>query len=141
MRDLLQVDATTSERLASSATSNKKVDVVITSYDLHPPVTAIDSTVSCPMLPTYVAAAALSASTLFTTRSEEKIEKHLPGCVDLGRHFIALVFSSLGGIGPASAIDYIDSIFAPALASELLAGGTGHNCAGSRSCPARSAPR
>ena len=29
----------------------------------------------------------------------------------------------------APAIDYIDSIFAPALASELLAGGTGHHTA------------
>ena len=81
------------------------------------------------MLQTYAAAAALSASSLFTTRSDEKIEKHLPGCVELGRSFLAIVFSSLGGIGPPAAVDYLDSIFAPSLVTERLAGGSGQNTA------------
>ena len=130
VREMLKVDATTAESsLYSSTTSGKKVDIIITSYDLHPPITAIDSTVSCPMLPTYVAAAALSASALFTARSDEKMDKHLPGCVELGRSFLAIVFSSLGGIGPAAAVDYMDSIFSPALTSERLAGGSGQRTA------------
>ena len=73
------------------------------------------------MLESYVSAAALSA--------DDKIDKHLPGCVELGRSFIPFVFSSLGGVGPAIACDYLDSIFSPSLVSELLSGGNGQQTA------------
>ena len=80
-------------------------------------------------MPSYVVSAALDASALFDARAAEKDAKHLPGCVELGRSFIAVVFSSLGGVGPAAAVDYIDSIFSPSLATERLAGGSGQRTA------------
>ena len=73
------------------------MDLVFTSFDLHPAAaytTAVDVTVSCPLLPTYVVASSASASTLFVARSAEKEAKHLPGCVELHRAFLAIVFSS-----------------------------------------------
>ena len=96
----LQVHATTSERLASSSTSGKKVDIVVTDYRLFPPITALDATVSCPMLPTYSATASADHRTLFLARAAEKVAKHLPGCAALGRSFLPIVFSTLGGVGP-----------------------------------------
>ena len=44
----------------------QKVDLVVTSYDLHPPHTAFDATVSVPLLPSHLASAAKDASILFS---------------------------------------------------------------------------
>ena len=60
-------------------------------------------TVSCPLLPSYAAKAATSAAALFDARAAEKNAKHLPGCAQLGRALLAIVFTSLHGIGPAPA--------------------------------------
>ena len=126
-RDLLQIHATTSTRLCSSSRNGRKVDCVITDYTRHPPVTAIDATISCPLCPSLSAAAALDATTLFATRARHKIEKHLPGCAELGRSFTPIVMTTLLGIGPAPAREFLDSIFSPALAEELLAFGSGRS--------------
>ena len=83
-------------------------------------------TVSCPLLPSHVSAAAAAADTLFTARTAEKNAKHLPGCVDLDRHFLPIVFTTLLGIGPRESREYIDSLFSPLYIAELTAGGTGH---------------
>ena len=48
------LDATTTAHLNSSLTSNTKVDLVLTDALLDSPI-AIDFTVSCPLLPSYVA--------------------------------------------------------------------------------------
>ena len=101
--------------------------MVFTSYHLHPFITAVDPTVSCPLLPSHLAAAAASASTIFTTRAAEKDAKHLPGCVDLGRAFLAIVWTTYGGIGPPAACDWLDSIFAASYTAEYLSGGTGQD--------------
>ena len=124
-RDLLQIHATSSERLCASSSSGKKIDAVITDYSGHPPITALDATVSCPLAPSYSSSAALDAATLFTARASEKLRKHLPGCAELGRTFLPVVFTTLLGIGPASALEYLDSIFSAALANEIIAHGTG----------------
>ena len=62
----LKVECSTTERLHSSSASGKKVDLVVTSYDLHPPHTAFDATVSVPLLPSHLASAAQDASILFS---------------------------------------------------------------------------
>ena len=62
---------------------------------------------------------------LFTRRAHEKNKKHLNGCINLGRHFIPLVFSSLGGLGPPESVEYLDRLYAHAYATELRLGGNG----------------
>ena len=124
VRAHLRASAETRHRLASSLTKKTKVDLVITLFRAYPPVLAIDVTVSCPMLPSHVAAAAADADTLFATRAAEKNDKHLRGCNDQGRAFLPLVFSSLGGLGPPEALHYLDSIFSELYADERLRTGT-----------------
>ncbi len=91
-----------------------------------PSIMTIDVTVSCPILPSLLADAASDATTLFLRRATEKNEKHLAGCVDMGRAFLPIVFSTLGGIGPPAAWDFIDSLFTASFVRERLAGGSGH---------------
>ena len=58
----------------------------------------------------------------------KKIQKHLPGCVDLQRSFRPLVWSApYGGIGPADAREWLNAIFAPACTTKLLAGTSGQH--------------
>jgi hypothetical protein len=70
-------------------------------------------------------AAALSSATLFTVRTTDKNNKHLNGCINLGRHFLAVVFSSLGGIGPPESDESLDRLFAETYAIERGSGGSG----------------
>ena len=105
---------------------------MFTSYDLHPFTTAVDATVSCPLLPSHVTAAASSAAHLFATRDREKNAKHLAGCVELERAFLAIVFSTLGGIGPPTACAWLDSLFHTALTAEYLSAQRRH---GTAHCP------
>jgi hypothetical protein len=113
------------ERLSTSTITRTIGDLVIDETSLTPPKTTLDITVSCPLLPTYFTAAALSSQTLFTRRAHEKNKKHLNGCIDLGRHFLPLVFSSLGGLGPPDSVEYLDRLYAHAYATELRLGGNG----------------
>ena len=112
-----------------SSKDGKKIDLVVTLYNLSPPSTAIDVTISIPLLSSHVNAAAVSASTLFTDRAAEKDAKHLPGCIELGRGFLPIVLSSFGGIGPISAREWIDSLYHPSAATERRGGGTGSRTA------------
>ena len=114
-----------SSRLCSSATKGTKVDVVLTAHHLIPPVLTVDCTVSCPLLPSYSAAAASSSATIFSSRASEKDGKHLAGCVALGRFFYPIVFTTLGGIGPPASLEWLLSLFAPSLAAERAAGLSG----------------
>ena len=75
---------------------------------------------------TCIAHAATSTSALFTSRAAEKNNKHLPGCVDLGRTFLPVVFTTLLGVGPHDARAYLDSLFSTLYITELSSGGTGH---------------
>tara|TARA_B100000795_G_C22433253_1_gene299006 strand:+ start:274 stop:453 length:180 start_codon:yes stop_codon:yes gene_type:complete len=52
-------------------------------------------------VPSHVISAACSADALyFSARAAGKNEKHLAGCVALGRAFLPVVFTTLLGIGP-----------------------------------------
>ena len=111
-------------RLSSSVTSGRKVDLVVTRFSFYPPVTSIDVTVSCPLIPTYAPAAATDATALFTARAAEKNNKHLAGSIAQERTFLPIVFSTLGGLGPPEAVHYLDSLFSEVYAAELAATGT-----------------
>ena len=80
-----------------------------------------------PPLSSHVASAAASADALFIARAAEKNEKHLAGCVGLGRAFLPIVFTTLLGIGPQDAREYIGSLFSDLYVAEHLAGGSGHD--------------
>ena len=123
----LGVEAELKHRLSSSATAGTKVDLVLTSYRLSPAVVTLDLTISCPLLPAHLTAAIASAAALFDKREREKNDKHLAGELDQGRAFLALVLSTLGGIGPPDVLDYLDSIFQEALARELASTGNAAN--------------
>ena len=113
------------ERLSTSNTTGSIGDLVIEETSLTPPITTLDMTVSCPLLPSYFEAAALSSQALFTTRTKDKNVKHLNGCISLGRHFLPIVFSSLGGMGPPESVEYLDRLFADTYATEHRSGGSG----------------
>ena len=113
------------ERLSTSTISGTIGDLVIDDISLSPPVTTLDFTISCPLLPTFMNAAALASETLFTMRTTEKNKKHLNGCISLGRHFLPVVLSSLGGIGPPESVEYLDRLFAETYATERRLGGSG----------------
>ena len=69
----------------------------------------------------------VSANALFIARAAEKNGKHLAGCVGLGRAFLPIVFTTLLGIGPQDAREYINSLFSDLYVAERLAGGSGHD--------------
>ena len=110
----------------SSSTGGRstKVDLVISLFSTYPPVTAVDITVSCPLVPAYSAAAAHDAAALFATRAREKNIKHLGGCIHQERTFLPVVFSTLGGLGPPESVHYLDSFFSEAYAAERAATGS-----------------
>ena len=112
-------------RLSSSTGgAATKVDLVITLHSTYPPVTAIDVTVSCPLLPSHVDAAAKDAAAIFTARAAEKNNKHLAGCIAQERAFLPVVFTTLGGLGPPESVHYLDSFFSETYAAERAATGS-----------------
>jgi hypothetical protein len=121
----LRAIVSTKERLHTGAKNNEKIDLVIDADGAEPPVTTLDVTISCPLLPTYVDHAALDCSEIFTRRDRQKTKKHLPGCILLLRSYLSAVYTTFAGMGPPTARDYVDSFYRPAYTSELLAGGTG----------------
>jgi hypothetical protein len=92
-----------------------------------PPTTSLDITVSCPLLPSYLAAAAESSSSIFDQRHREKAAKHLAGCAELGRTYLSYVLTTQGGVGPPETLTFIDSIFIRSMAREIAAMGTGRD--------------
>ena len=105
------LDASISTNLHSSLTSATKVDLVLSSFASEHS-TAIDFTVSCPLLPSYATAAADDAHAIITARAAEKTAKHASGSAARGRLFLPWVITTFGGIGPATIWHFIDSIFA-----------------------------
>ena len=116
-------------RLYSSTDSRKKTDALVTNWRQIPPETMIDCTIAGPLLPTYVAKASASGSAVFELRSREKVEKHGPGCTDANRLFIALVVTTLGGIGSVEFLDWFDTAVGSAIALHVAAGGSGYDIA------------
>jgi len=113
------LDASTSTNLHSSLTSGTKVDLVLSSFASEHS-TAIDFTISCPLLPSYAAAAALDAHAIITARAAEKTAKHASGSAARGRLFLPWVITTFGGIGPATIWHFIDSIYATSSSLAIL---------------------
>lgn len=109
---------------SSSTTSGNNIDLVLESFHLQPPAVGIDVTVSHPLLPTYSRFAAGDALRMFLDREKAKDAHHRAGCIDQGKSFLPIVFSTLGGVSPR-AREFLDYLFRRAHAIEMEAGGTG----------------
>ena len=96
--------------LQSSANSRHQIDAIISGAHLTRSL-AIDTTITCPLLPSYLADAALSASAIFETKAYRKIAKHRAGCASLERDFLPLVATTLGGVGPPALRDFLYGVF------------------------------
>ena len=53
----------------------------------------------------------------------------MDGCCMLGRSFMAIVFTSFGGVGPQASLDWLNALFAASFARERLVGGSGFQTA------------
>ena len=102
----LRAHSTMDRRLSSSTGQHStKVDLVITAYDRSPSVTAIDVTISCPLLPSHSPAAAISAARLFDSRALEKNNKHLAGSIAQRRRGLLSHFLLALNRGVVRAVD------------------------------------
>ena len=119
------LEASLVANLHSSLTSQTKVDLVFTSALAEQP-TAIDFTVSCPLLPAYLSAATRSPHSIIATRAAEKTKKHAAGSAARGRLFLPWVFTTFGAIGPSDVWHYIDTIYASSAALARLSQTTRH---------------
>ena len=114
--------ADVSNHLQSSDTSRRQVDAVLTSIRRPRPL-AVDASLSCPLLPSHLDAAALSAAGIFAARAAEKIAKHAAGCELLQRDYLSFILTTLGGVGPPAFVEFLrDSFFHAGLAA--VAAGT-----------------
>ena len=112
--------------ISSSTTSDNNIDLVLESFHLQPPSVGIDVTVSHPLLPTYSAAAALDSQTMFLHRERTKDLHHRAGCINQGKSFLPVVFSTLSGVSPR-AREFLDYLFRCAHTTEIESGGTGQH--------------
>ena len=102
------------------------VDIVIANYARSHKPTAVDVTVSNPMLDTYRERAMLDAHAVLAKRDEEKTKKHGPGSEALGRAFIAAVFTTFGGFGGRDFRALLKEEFDQLRFDECHGGGTGY---------------
>jgi hypothetical protein len=105
------LEASLTTNLHSSLTSNTRVDLLLTSA-LAEQDTAIDFTVSCPLLPTYLPTAVRDPTDIIQRRAAEKTSKHGPGSAARDRLFLPWVLTTFGGMGPKSIWHYVDTIYA-----------------------------
>ena len=91
-------------------------------------IPAIDFTVSCPLLPTYLPAAVSDpqAVILIATRATEKTAKHAAGSASRNRLFLPWVITTFGGMGTPSIWHYIDTIYAASASLARLSNSTFH---------------
>ena len=101
------------DRLHSDPHSRRMVDAIITTFDRMPEHLGIDATVSVSLLPSYIAAASKSASSIFDQRAREKARKHVGYSEDTTgvKGFLACVVNHLGGIGPKAFWTWFDATF------------------------------
>ena len=108
--------------LASSTTSGTKIDINLTCHAFVPPTVSLDITVSCPLLPSYLADAAADASAIFAERDREKRAKHYAGCTARDRAYHTFCLTTFGGLGPPETIAYFDHVFLRSASREVAAG-------------------
>ena len=87
---------------------------------------AIDFTVSCPLLPTYLPAAISDPRAIIDTRAAEKTAKHAAGSASRNRLFLPWVITTFGGMGTPSIWHYIDTIYAASASLARLSDSTFH---------------
>ena len=109
------LEASLVANLHSSLTSQTKVDLVLTSALAEQPI-AIDFTVSCPLLSSYLSAAVIDPHAIIAKRADEKTAKHAAGSAARNRLFLPWVITTFGGMGPASIWHYVDTIYASSAA-------------------------
>ena len=133
-------DAHLEKGLGSSTTAGKKIDAVLSfanrtvfAGSTATAVMTIDVSRLCPLLPSHLQTAARDAAATIDERAREKNAKHLTGCIGLGRAFLPIVVTTLGGIGPPASRDFLSSLFANSMAAERAAGGSGQLTARRRS--------
>jgi len=87
---------------------------------------AIDFTVSCPLLPTYLPAAISDPRAIIDTRAAEKTAKHAAGSASRNRLFLPWVITTFGGMGTPSVWHYIDALYASSSSLARLSDSTHH---------------
>jgi len=89
----------------------------------------VDVSRLCPLLPSHLQTAARDAAATIDERARE----NCAGCIGLGRAFLPIVVTTLGGIGPPASRDFLSSLFANSMAAERASGGSGQLTAKRRS--------
>ena len=98
--------------LFTSSASKKQIDLKLDSTHHSPTALALDTTISCLLLPTYLASTAVSAEAPLQARATHKITKHGGDCALLQRAFMPFVGDTLGGIGPPAFRWWLRDVFA-----------------------------
>ena len=96
--------------LQSSDHSRRQIDAVLTTLRRAKPL-AIDASLSCPLLPSHLNHAAISAAHVFAERAAEKVAKHAAGCDLLGRDYLSFILTTLGGVGPPAFVEFLRDSF------------------------------
>jgi hypothetical protein len=103
--------------------SAHNIDLTHTSYDRNPPISAFDITISCPLLPAYLAKVA-EPTHIIALSASEKLQKHLSSSSSAAPSIPSS--SPPWGIGPRSFLSFVHRVFRHAASSDILAGGRGH---------------
>ena len=61
--------------------------------------------------------------------AQDKTDKHGPGCQAVNRSFIALVVTTVGGIGDKLFWEWFDTAFGASIAQHVACGGSGREIA------------
>ena len=73
--------------LQSFSTTNRQIDCRLTHPSRLRP-TAFDTTLSCPLLPSYLPAATTDPESIFLVKATAKMQKHAAGLAQVGVDFI-----------------------------------------------------
>ena len=84
---------------------------------------------TCPLLPTYLAAAVADAAAIFLTKAAHKASRHAAGLQDLDVDFLPFVLTTLGGVGPPAFVDFLRGVYAALAVGSIHAGATGRDAA------------
>ena len=122
----LKYTCQTKRGLGSSALNGNLVDVIAYNHARSSKPTAIDVTVSNPMLPTYIAAALKDAEAIISKRDKGKTDKHGPGCEAQQRDFMSAVYTTFGGYGAKPFISLLEAEYKQLFEEAQDGGGTGY---------------
>ena len=100
-------------------------------HPCHPPSppVAFDTTLTCPLLPSYLPSATTDSVAIFLAKALHKIAKHAAGLDALDTDFLPLVLTTLGGVGPPTLVDFVRAVYSALAVGSIHAGATGHDAA------------